>query len=207
MIRRPPAIFVGDAPGLDFLNSIATPAEAAIDWIADGEGYLGWLEQAHLAPAAVLREMKARAAPREIDRVAEKARGLREWFRDFVNAHKGRPLTPEALAELEPLNRLLEHDEGFSRVAPRTAGSGPFELRRLRRWPDPNALLLPVAEALAQLVCTEDFSNVKRCEGASCTLLVVDHTRRRARRWCSMSVCGNRAKQATHRSRLKTREG
>jgi predicted RNA-binding Zn ribbon-like protein len=31
----------------------------------------------------------------------------------------------------------------------------------------------------------------------------VDRTRRRARRWCSMAICGNRAKQAAHRSRLK----
>ena len=29
MDRRPPAIFVGDALGLDFLNSIATPVDTA----------------------------------------------------------------------------------------------------------------------------------------------------------------------------------
>jgi hypothetical protein len=32
--RRPPAIFIADAPGLDFLNSIATPTDTPIDWIA-----------------------------------------------------------------------------------------------------------------------------------------------------------------------------
>jgi len=37
MDQRPPAILVGDAPGLDFLNSIATPIDVAIDWIDDGE--------------------------------------------------------------------------------------------------------------------------------------------------------------------------
>ena len=46
MDRRPPAIFVGNALGLDFLNSIATPLDTAVDWIDDGEGYLSWLEQA-----------------------------------------------------------------------------------------------------------------------------------------------------------------
>ena len=45
MDRRPPAIFVGDALGLDFLNSIATPVDTVIDWIDNGEGYLSWLEQ------------------------------------------------------------------------------------------------------------------------------------------------------------------
>ena len=33
MDHRPPAIFIGDAQGLDFLNSIATPSDAVIDWI------------------------------------------------------------------------------------------------------------------------------------------------------------------------------
>jgi predicted RNA-binding Zn ribbon-like protein len=63
--------------------------------------------------------------------------------------------------------------------------------------------LLPVGEALARLVCDEDFSHVKACEGRACTLLFADHTRGHARRWCSMALCGNRAKQVAHRDRLK----
>lgn len=208
MERRPPAIFVGDALGLDFLNSIATPVDTAIDWIDDGAGYLSWLEQARLVSRDVLQDMRARALPGELDKVAGQARDLREWFRGFARRHKGRPLTPAALAELEPLNRLLERDESFSRIVPAPTGprpsrQGPFELEDVRRWRSPDALLLPVGEALAQLVCTEDFSNVKACEGAACTLLFADHTRGHARRWCSMALCGNRAKQAAHRDRLK----
>ena len=38
--RQIPAIFVADAPGLDFLNSIATPVDEEVDWIPDGEGLL-----------------------------------------------------------------------------------------------------------------------------------------------------------------------
>jgi predicted RNA-binding Zn ribbon-like protein len=206
MDRRPPAFFVGDAPGLDFLNSIATPVDTAIDWIEDGEGYLNWLEQAHLVPAGVSQDLRRRALPGELDRVADQARGLREWFRGFVHRHKSRPLTVEALAELEPLNRLLERDETFCRIALRPPGQGPFELQTVHRWRTPDALLLPVGEALARLVCTEDFSNVKACEGPACTLLFADHTRGHARRWCSMAICGNRAKQAAHRHRLKAQQ-
>ena len=157
MDRRPPAIFVGDALGLDFLNSIATPIDSTIDWIDDGEGYMSWLAQAHLVPDEVLRDLRARALPGELDKVADQARSLREWFRGFVRQHKGRPLTAEALAELEPLNRLLERDETFGRIAPRPTGQPPFELQLLRRWRNPDALLLPIGEALARLVCAEDF--------------------------------------------------
>ena len=205
MERRSPAIFVGDAPGLDFLNSIATPVDTPVDWIADGEGYLGWLEEAGLVPAEVLRDMRRRALPGELDRVADQARSLREWFRGFVRERAGRALTTEDLAQLKPLNRLLERDETFRRIA---AGKGEEELLQLqtvRRWRHPDALLSPVGEALARLVCTEDFSRVKACEGTTCTLLFVDRTRGQARRWCSMALCGNRAKQAAHRRRLKGR--
>jgi predicted RNA-binding Zn ribbon-like protein len=56
---------------------------------------------------------------------------------------------------------------------------------------------------MADLVCADDFTHVKACEGPTCTLLFVDRTRGHARRWCSMAVCGNRAKQASHRERLQ----
>ncbi|PSJ53789.1 CGNR zinc finger domain-containing protein [Pseudaminobacter soli (ex Li et al. 2025)] len=204
MNHRPPAIFVGDAPGLDFLNSIATPVDIPIDWIDDGEGYLSWLEQAHLAPGDVLQEIRLRALPGELDTVADQARSLREWFRGFVHRQKGRPLPPEVLTELEPLNRLLERGETFTRIVPPPSGQGPLSLQAVRRWRTPEALLLPVGEALARLVCTEDFSHLKACEGPACTLLFADHTRGHARRWCSMAICGNRAKQAAYRQRLKT---
>ena len=204
MGRRLPAIFVGDARGLDFLNSIATPIDTPLDWIDDGEGLLSWLEQAQLLPADALRSVRAHALPGELDKVADQARSLREWFRGFVRQHKGRPLAAEALVKLQPLNRLLERDETFSRIVPHPeGGTGPFQLQTGRRWRTPEALLLPIGEALAQLVCTEDFSNVKACEGPACTLLFADHTRGHARRWCSMAICGNRAKQAAHRYRAK----
>jgi len=196
------AIFVGDAPGLDFLNSVATPADATIDWLDDGEGLLDWLEQARLVPAEVLKAIRAQALPGELDKIALQARDLREWFRGFVQKHRGRPITPKSLDELEPLNRLLERDEMFSRVVLQP-NPAQFALQTARRWRSPEALLLPIGETLARFVCTEDFSHVKACEGPSCTLLFADHTRGRARRWCSMAICGNRAKQTAHRQRVK----
>ena len=206
MDRRPPAIFVGDSLGLDFLNSIATPVDTVIDWIDNGEGYLSWLEQSRLVPGNVLRDMSARALPGELDKIADQARSLREWFRGFVRRHRGRPLTTDSLAELEPLNRLLDRDEAFTQIVSQSTRRGPFELQAVRRWRNPDALLLPVGEALARLVCSEDFSHVKACEGPACTLLFADHTRGHARRWCSMAICGNRAKQAAHRNWLKQRK-
>ena len=206
MSRRPPAIFVADAPGLDFLNSIATPVDTPVDWIADGDGLLDWLDQAGLTPAQALENIRVQALPGELDKVADQVRSLREWFRGFVRQHKGRSLTAHDLGELEPLNRLLERDEIFSRITAQPTDGSPFALQSLRRWRSPESLLLPIGETLARLVCTEDFAHVKACEGPACTLLFADHTRGHARRWCSMAICGNRAKQAAHRHRMRARQ-
>jgi predicted RNA-binding Zn ribbon-like protein len=216
---RLPALFVADALGLDFLNTVATPVDREVDWIDDGDGLLAWLQQAHLVPAEALEALRAQGMPGEFDNVAAQARGLREWFRGFVRQRKGKPLTPEDLSELEPLNRLLARDEAFGRIVgqhhgqdvvhghgdDRGRGAG-LEFRTMRRWRSPESLLLPIGEALAKFVCEEDFADVKACEGPACTLLFADHTRGHARRWCSMAMCGNRAKQAAHRQRLKMQQ-
>lgn len=204
---RPPAMFIADTLGLDFLNSVATPVDTPVDWLGDGDGLVEWLAQARLVPTEELDALKARARPGEVDKVAGEARALREWFRGFVREHAGRPLGQAALQELGPLNNLLAQDEVFSQIEPRSGDSHHgLSLRTTRRWQSSRSLLLPIGEAMARFVCEEDFSDVKACEGHNCTMLFADHTRRRARRWCIMAVCGNRAKQAAHRSRLKSRQ-
>ncbi|CAD6547162.1 CGNR zinc finger domain-containing protein [Paraburkholderia metrosideri] len=202
--RQIPAIFVADAPGLDFLNSIATPVAEEIDWLENGEGLLAWLQQAGMVAAVALTAVRAQSSPAELDAVAAQARALRDWFREFVQKRKGRPLAAKDLNELAPLNQLLERDDQYAEiVASVTDGEAIFELRTKRRWKSAESLLIPIAEALARLVCDEDFTQVKACEGPRCTLMFADHTRGHARRWCSMAICGNRAKVAAHRKRAR----
>ena len=211
MSARVPPIFIADHVGLDFLNTIAVPVDTEVEWLSCGDDLLAWLGQAGLAPGDVLRAFRKSALPGELDAVAGHARALRDWFKLFVRDHMGRPLEPNALRQLEPLNRLLGRDEEFGQIVVRdqsdqasasTKGriSG-LAWRLQRRWHSAESLLLPIAWALADLICNEDFTYVKACEGSSCTLLFVDRTRGHARRWCSMAVCGNRAKQAAHRER------
>ena len=205
----PPAMFIAGDPSLDFLNSIGTPVGTVVEWLADGQDLMAWLEQADLVPPEAAATIRANCFPGELDAVAAQARALREWFRAFVLAHRGHSLRPDSLHELEPLNRILERDDAYGAIV---AGSGDatdqsatsgLEWRTLRRWRTPDSLLLPIAHAMANFITCEDFSRVKSCEKSPCTLFFLDRTRGRARRWCSMTLCGNRAKQALYRARLR----
>jgi predicted RNA-binding Zn ribbon-like protein len=205
--NQPAPMFLADALGLDFLNSIATPVDTPVEWIASGEDLLNWLQKAGLVPNDVLEMLRESAGPGELDAIAAQARSIREWFRAFVIEHKGKPISASALMELEPLNKLLARDEGYGQIVAtdRRHPMQGLKFEALRRWRSPEALLFPIAKAMADLVCQEDFTYVKACEGPACTLLFVDKTKGHARRWCSMAICGNRAKQAAHRSRHKAK--
>lgn len=209
---RPPAFLIAGAPALDFLNSIASPVDVPMEWIASGDDLLAWLAQADMVRPEVLAHLRHSAGPGELDAIAAQARALRDWFRAFVTAHMGKRLTRKAIAELEPLNRLLAQDEVYGQIVPREDVASGDTVPGLafvadRRWRSPATLLLPIAKAMADLLTTVDFQDIKGCEWHACTLLFVDTTRGRMRRWCSMAVCGNRAKQAAHRERLALKNG
>ena len=209
---RPLPFFVGDDLALDFLNSVAAPSGEQIDWLASGRDLLRWLEEAQAAPTHVLEQFAKNSDEKALDSVAADGRKLREWFRGFVSAHAGRPLEPSVVGKLAPLNERLRRDEIYRQVQGgniSTSGEtklgsvGALHWQDERRWRTPDSLLLPVAQAMGDLVCRKDFSFVRRCENSKCTLWFVDVSKSHARRWCSMAVCGNRAKAASRRARTR----
>lgn len=209
---RPAPFFIGDDLALDFLNSTAAPWGERLEWLANGVDLMAWLEQARVLPPDVARQFRARLDAQALDALASEAQDLREWFRAFVRQHAGRPLGPAALRSLAPVNGLLEQDDSYRQIAmksrrgslERNDGEHPplrWDIRR--RWHSPKTLLLPIADAIGDLVCQKDFTFVRKCESPACTLWFLDLSKAHARRWCSMAVCGNRAKVAAHRARIR----
>jgi predicted RNA-binding Zn ribbon-like protein len=140
--------------------------------------------------------------------VAEQARELREWLGEFVDRHAGREIGRDAFVELSSLNRLLARDDTYRQIALALTNAGgagpsrPLQSIQIRRWTTPDRLLQPIAETISDLICNADFRLVRRCDGDGCILRFYDRTKTHARRWCSMAVCGNRAKAAAHRARM-----
>ena len=76
-----------------------------------------------------------------------------------------------------------------------------FALGVRYRFERPGDLLMPLANAAAELLTAIDLSRVKRCRGDCCDMYFLDTSRNRTRAWCEMAACGNRAKAAAYYER------
>ncbi|MFD6750279.1 CGNR zinc finger domain-containing protein [Streptomyces anthocyanicus] len=118
------------------------------------------------------------------------ARELRESLRATLLAHAGHPphraVTPlgELLAAA-PLVVAVDPADGSAALAP--AGEGSLTAR--------------VAAAVAQALVAGTWSRLKACEAADCHWAYYDRSPAGRGRWCSMQVCGARAKMRAYRAR------
>lgn len=211
-LMRPAPFFIADNPALDFINTLARPWGDEIEWLIDGYDLLDWLEQAGMVHKKELTKFRKKSGKAECDAVAAQARDLRKWFRAFVSAHAGQPLNPSALAKLDSLNHLLAKDNNYYQIEtgnshyPEDAGKETvFLWKQQRRLDSTSTLLLPIAQAIGEFICLNDFKHVKPCKNHKCILWFHDISQNHTRNWCSMAICGNRAKAAAYRERKKSK--
>ena len=60
-----------------------------------------------------------------------------------------------------------------------------------------------VVRSTIELLVSDQRALVKQCEEETCSWLFIDETRNHSRRWCDMTVCGNRAKARRFRARRR----
>jgi predicted RNA-binding Zn ribbon-like protein len=117
---------------------------------------------------------------------------VREALRALLLANNGGELDPGAPATLtaaaDRARLTVTVDEhGHANVEPRAAGIDRVFGR----------LLGIVARAQSE----GTWDRLKACPWHTCHVAFYDHSRNRSRTWCSMAVCGNRAKAQTYRRR------
>jgi len=115
---------------------------------------------------------------------------------------------------LDELNQLLAKDNSYPQIEVRGLHNQgkmideketPFLWKQQRRYDTPSTLLLPLAQAIGKFICRNEFKSVKRCKGPKCILWFLDVSQNHTRHWCSMAICGNRAKVAAYRERKKNK--
>ncbi|MFJ5777738.1 CGNR zinc finger domain-containing protein [Streptomyces sp. NPDC093094] len=118
------------------------------------------------------------------------ARALRESLRATLLAHAGHPPHREAaplgaLLSAAPLLVAVDAADGSARLAP--ADDGP--------------LLSRVAAAVAEALVAGTWARLKACEAVTCHWAYYDRSPAGRGRWCSMQVCGARAKMRRYRAK------
>lgn len=191
--------FDGGTVALDFVNTVGNmrgPDEE--EWLLDFGDLVYWAEQAHLLDKRAAAKLGD--VPRAEQAFAEAIR-LREALHDVVLASiEGRRAPAESL---EALNRWICDALAQRRLHPKGRA---FEAR----FDDdgaPLAFLRPVALDAADLLERElAEERVRRCgeaEVGRCGWVFLDETKNASRRFCSMTSCGNRAKQRRFQERRR----
>ncbi|GHF16069.1 CGNR zinc finger domain-containing protein [Streptomyces griseoluteus] len=118
------------------------------------------------------------------------ARALRESLRAALLAHAGHP--PHAA--VTPLGELLAH-------APLLVTVGDTDGSAALAPADPGPLLCRVAAAVAGALVEGTWQRLKACEAPACHWAYYDRSPAGRSRWCSMQVCGARAKMRRYRAK------
>ncbi|MFC4217255.1 CGNR zinc finger domain-containing protein [Pseudophaeobacter arcticus] len=204
---RPAPFFIGESPALDFLNSVAMPRSVRYDWLETGPDLLDWLVAARLASEVELAPFRAAAAAPALEQARQQIVAFRERLRPFVAQASDSGLSDARHPVIAEINEILARGARFLQIAPAPAAepggdrARPFILTDRHPLTAPRDLIVRIAAAAARLIAEADFHYVRNCEGPSCTLYFLDISKNHKRRWCSMEVCGNRAKAAAHRRR------
>ncbi|MGJ5827470.1 CGNR zinc finger domain-containing protein [Streptomyces ossamyceticus] len=135
-------------------------------------------------------EGRARLALTATEDLAD-VRELRESLRAVCLAHAGHPphraVTPLGdLLAAAPLVVAVRADDGSASLRPAA---------------DPSPLLARVAAAVAEALTAGTWQRLKACEAADCHWAYYDRSPAGRGRWCSMQVCGARAKMRRYRAK------
>jgi predicted RNA-binding Zn ribbon-like protein len=190
------ADFVGGAVALDFANTAYGRWPGGIAERLFGYADLvSWSERAGTLAQGDARRLAAaaRRQPGLAKRVLGQALALREALHRLLAAlAAGKPPAPGDVARVQSwilraqANAVLEFGAAGACWVWRAS---PVALERP---------LWPVARSASALLEAGGLDRLCYCPGRDCAWLFIDRSKNRARRWCSMATCGNRAKAERH---------
>ncbi|MFN7943868.1 MAG: ABATE domain-containing protein [Blastocatellia bacterium] len=183
---------VGNNLSIDFVNTRIRVSGAPKDLLESFEDLVAWAMKAELLDVsqagALIRDWSGRPKAAQ---VFKRARQFREVLRELMtDLTQGAAIRPSAL---DAINAILREESGYAEVV--RTGSG-FEKRYHTDFSEPGRLIAPIAEAAADLLCYGNPAYLRKCETPECEIFFYDITKNHGRRWCSMAICGNRAKAA-----------
>lgn len=119
---------------------------------------------------------------------------LRELLRDVCQAHAGVDIPPDRLS-------ALTHVLDAAHLALRVDPHGDIAIAPAPGLTGATALTATLATAITTAATEGTWRRLKACAMHSCRWVYYDASRSGRSRWCTMSICGSRAKMRAYRQR------
>lgn len=194
-------LILGGRLSVDFANAVSNlRGENLEDW----SGLVGFLLAARLIDKdrSIGLEQLEKDSPEGTQEVVRAALELRDSLRSAFEAIATRKRMDPLW--VDPINRILRltdgHDE-LLEVSGTARNSARWQLQFVTREQRLEWLLAAIARSAAEIISEGPEAPVRICANPQCGLFFYDTSRTGKRRWCSMSVCGNRHKVAKHARR------
>jgi predicted RNA-binding Zn ribbon-like protein len=184
---QPAHRFVGGRLALDFANIV--PGNAELSW----SELIAFLEAARIVTPERGGELLAlsRSNPPSAEFLLGKAQRLGSALRLAFDALLHRQKI--AGEWVDAVNDILRITEGHDELV---STDHHWEIQFVAREGDLEWLLAAVARSAAEIIAEGAHARLRLCANPRCGLFFYDTSRTHRRRWCSMTVCGNRHKVA-----------
>ena len=128
-------------------------------------------------------------------------RDLRSALREVWEAEtEHRAVNPAAL---ERVNDALRHQPAVEL----TAGTDGLGVGHRHLGDPTDEVLARIVEPMVSAIASGETGRFRVCANDECRYVFFDESRTGRRRWCDMATCGNRAKVARHRAKVREAEG
>jgi predicted RNA-binding Zn ribbon-like protein len=188
-------LFLANQPGLDFINTRLVKKQGTVDLLESPQDLLLWMFAGYLisAPDYAFAEQNWLRRPAMTKALAD-AQRLRRALELAVEALIDGESDPAQCSEaLAIINECMAVPAVVSRL------SRDNNEWRLQDYPAAPEGLVPLIVRQAARIFTDlDRRLIKKCRNDKCILYFYDTSKNQARAWCSMDLCGNRAKAAKH---------
>lgn len=191
----------GGDVSLNFVNTVdSRPTKHPNELMPTYKELFSWGRQ-----AGVLSRMqelnllkKALRHPNDAETARKSAVGLREClFQIFTRVIENKEILEDLLVKWNRFVQrstdqyeLIQSKEGFTW----RCSADPLKY---------DSMVWPIIHSAAQLLTGPNVDRIRRCAADNCDWLFLDTSKRGNRRWCDMTICGNRAKAQRFYSKKK----
>jgi len=178
---------------IDFVNTVDwrnDPAQFK-ELLTTIDDFIRWAQQHGTIADAVARKLSrhGREHPKVAGVFLDRAKLLRDAiYRAFSAVAARRQASGE---DLRSIGQAMA--EFADRIWLRPSGDG-FAWEWDGEDDSFDRMLWPVLKSATDLLTSDLLDRIRECEGPGCGWILLDQTKNRSKRWCSMEGCGNRAK-------------